>query len=127
MPTTVLVELPDVTYRNAAQLAQLTHRTIAETLADVVTLSLPSLAGLATTDLTELTNGQILRLTRLTLPAPQDERLTVLLDRQQAGELQPDEGTELARLMQVYQESLLAKAHALAEAVRRGLIPPLAA
>ena len=126
MPTTVLVELPDVTYQSAAHLAQLTHRTIGETLADVVVLSLPSLAGLDPADLTTLTDGQVLRLTQITLPTLRDERLTVLLDRQQTGALLPGEPAELARLMQIYQESLLVKAHALAEAVRRGLIPSLA-
>ena len=65
MPTTVLVELPDVTYQSAAHLAQLTHRTIAETLTDVVTLSLPSLTGLDTTELTRLSDRQILRLTQI--------------------------------------------------------------
>jgi hypothetical protein len=44
-----------------------------------------------------------------------------LLERQQAAALSTDERTELRGLMQTYQESLLRKARALREAVRRGL------
>jgi len=51
----------------------------------------------------------------------QDQRLSTMLDRQQAGELTEAERPELLALMQVYQEGLLRKAQALHEAVRRGL------
>jgi hypothetical protein len=55
----------------------------------------------------------------------QDQRLSSLLDKQQAGTLIEIEGSELLALMQVYQESLLRKAQALNEAVQRGLLKPL--
>lgn len=48
-----------------------------------------------------------------------------LLYNQQADQLTLEQRPELARLMQIYQEGLLLKAEALAEAVSRGLIPPL--
>jgi hypothetical protein len=54
-----------------------------------------------------------------------DKRLSVLLGKQQGGELLEVERRELAALMQAYQEGLLRKAQAQAEAVRRGLMEPL--
>lgn len=51
----------------------------------------------------------------------QERRFSLLLERQQAGELSDAERSELLALMQLYQEGLLRKAQALHEAVRRGL------
>jgi len=55
------------------------------------------------------------------MPAAADERLSELLNRQQAGLLKDTEHAELTALMQLYQQGLLRKAQALREAVRRGL------
>ena len=54
-----------------------------------------------------------------------DQRLSYLLSQQQDGLLGETERMELAALMQLYQEGLLRKAQALAEAVHRGLIDPI--
>jgi hypothetical protein len=69
---------------------------------------------------------QVLALAELQLSDQEDERLSDLLESQQADTLTNIEQSELARLMQRYQEGLLLKAEVLAEGVRRGLIPPLA-
>lgn len=61
----------------------------------------------------------------LQMDPAQDQRLSTLLDQQQARQLRAEERVELVALMQVYQEGLLRKAQALAEAVRRGLREPL--
>jgi hypothetical protein len=53
----------------------------------------------------------------------QSERMSELLDRQQAGVLTTDERPELWALLRVYELGQLRKAEALAEAVRRGLRP----
>jgi hypothetical protein len=58
------------------------------------------------------------------LPRAEDQRLSELLDRQQAGALSAAEQGELRALMQAYQVGLLRKAQALREAVRRGLREP---
>jgi len=47
------------------------------------------------------------------------------LDRQQAGKLGEIEQAELAALMKIYEIGLLRQSQALAEAVHRGLLPPL--
>ena len=73
-----------------------------------------------------MTDEQVLALTELRLSDEDDDRLSKLLDEQQAGDLTAANRTELARLMQRYQEGLLLKSAALAEAVARKLIPPLA-
>jgi hypothetical protein len=59
------------------------------------------------------------------IPPAEDERLSDLLTRQQAGTLTDTERPELAALMELYQRLLLRKAQALREAVRRGLRAPL--
>lgn len=72
-----------------------------------------------------LSDEQVLALTELQMEPDQDEQLSFLLDRQQAGLLVGDERSELDSLMQVYREGLLRKATALSEAVKRRLISPL--
>lgn len=121
----VIVDLPEETYRRAKRLAQLTRREVADVLADTLTLSLPSLKEGGAPVIQDMTDSQVLTLTKLQLSAAEDERLSELLDRQQADELTDAERSDLYRLMQVYQEGLLLKSEALAEAVARGLIPPL--
>ena len=61
----------------------------------------------------------------LQMPAAEDERLSDLLDRQQAATLSAAERSELAALMALYQRLLLRKAQGLREAVRRGLRGPI--
>lgn len=121
----VTVNLPEETYRRAKRLAQLTQREVADVLADTLSLSLPSLTEGKAPAMQDMTDAQVIALTELQLSANEDERLGELLDKQQAGELTDDERPDLNRLMQVYQEGLLLKSEALAEAVSRGLIPPL--
>lgn len=128
MDTTVTLELPEKTYRRAQRLAQLTQREVADVLTDALDLSLPAFdtaqAGLPPVG--ELSDAAVLALAESVMDAADDTQLGELLDKQQANALTEAEHRELAQLMQVYQEGLLRKAEGLAEAVRRGLRPPLA-
>ena len=128
MSTRVVISLPDEVYHRAERLAQLISRDVADLLADTVELSLPPLSPQSDTvrPVTELTDEEVLALTELQMDPKQDRRLSLLLDRQQAGELSDTERSELLALMQLYQEGLLRKAQALHEAVQRGLRKPLA-
>jgi hypothetical protein len=54
----------------------------------------------------------------------QSQRLSELLDKQQAGALIPGERPELWALMRIYELGQLRKAEALAEAVKRNLRAP---
>lgn len=127
MSVQVTVTLPDDVYQRAERLAQLSRRDIATILADTIAASLPLLRPHAdvSVPVEQLTDAQVLALTDLRLPAAQDRRLSALLDRQQAGTTTTPERAELVALLQRYQEGLLRKAQALAEAVRRGLREPL--
>ena len=72
-----------------------------------------------------LSDSQVLALTQLQMQPAQDQRLSELLDRQQAGTLAEGQPAELQYLMEIYQEGLIRKASALSEAVQRGLMEPL--
>jgi hypothetical protein len=127
MSMNVTLSLPDEIYRRAEQLARLTGRDLPAILADTLAVSLSLLGPPAPPEdpLSEASDGEVLALSELTMEPTQDQRLSVLLDRQQAGELRADERVELMALMQVYQDGLVRKAQALREAVRRGLREPL--
>ena len=111
MSTQVAVTLPDEVYQRAERLAQLTSRDVADVLADTIALSLPLLSPQADVlkPVTGLSDEEILALSTLEMEPAQDQRLSLLLDRQQAGELSDTERTELLALMQLYQEGLLRK------------------
>ena len=127
MSTQVTVTLPDEVYERATRLAQLSHREVADILAETIAVSLPVLHSHpeVPAPVEDLADAEVLALTDLQLPAAQDQRLGTLLDRQQAGTLTEQERAELVALFQLYQEGLRRKAQALAEAVRRGLREPL--
>ena len=127
MNAQVIVDLPDDVLQRATRLAQLTSRKLSDVLVDALDLSLPALGQPETNaePLTKLSDKAILALTQLEMSPDNDSRLSDLLDKQQAGPLSGVERIEMARLMQIYQDGLLRKAQALAEAVRRGLRPSL--
>ncbi len=127
MTVRVMVDLSEDVYRRAENLALVTRRKVSEVLADTIEISLPAISGRPRLNrpIADLTDQRVLALTNLQMDPDQDSRLSVLLNKQQAGQLSEAERSELWALMQVYQEQLLQKAQALAEAVRRGLREPL--
>ena len=127
MSTRIMVTLPDDVYRQAERLAQLTGRDVADFLADTIALSLPPIRSQSASvrPVTDLSDEEVLSLTELHMGPERDQRLSTLLQKQQAGELSDRQRSELLALMQLYEEGLLRKAQALHEAVRRGLREPL--
>jgi hypothetical protein len=123
MSTQILVDLPDDTYKRVVSIARLTGRAVEEIIATTVTLSLDPIDTISTdeTSIETLSDHEVLALTEFQMDTVQDQRLSGLLNKQQAGTLTQDENAELLVLMQTYQTGLLRKAQALAEAVRRGL------
>lgn len=124
MSVQVMVALPDQVYRRAESLARLTSRDVSKLLADTIEISLPAL-GSAPDDassIAQLPDDAVLRWAESQLGPSEDQRLSLLLSKQQDADLSEWERGELAALMQAYQEGLLRKAQALAEAVRRGLM-----
>jgi predicted transcriptional regulator len=126
MSQQVTLELPDEVLHRAERLATLARRDVREILAEAVTVVLPLDVVLEEScSVSELSNGEVLKLAELRLAPAQDRRLSQLLDAQQAGTLLEQERTELLTLIQIYEVNLLRQAEALAEAVRRGLREPL--
>jgi len=127
MSTHVTVTLSDEVYGRAERLAQLSHRDVSDVLSEAITVSLPQLRPRSELlpPVESLTDEHVIALTDLQLTPDRDKRLSALLRQQQASTMSEVERSELAALMQIYQEGLLRKAQALQEAVRRGLREPL--
>lgn len=124
MSTQITITIPDDVYQRAERFARLANRDVASILSDTIQLSIPPVSA-DVTDLESvsiLSDEQVLLLTQLQMEPDQDNRLSELLDRQQAGILTEDERKELQTLMQIYQEGLLRKATALSEAVKRKML-----
>ena len=77
------------------------------------------------TNLSTLSDYQVIALTELQMEPSQDQRLSQLLQTQQERILTTAEQSELEMLMEIYQTGLLRKAQALNESVKRGLRQPL--
>jgi hypothetical protein len=129
MTTQLTINLPDEIYHRVQQLAARSNRDVSDILTDTIQWFLPllNLQSQFQDPISILPDEQVLTLTELQMEAEQDQKLSDLLDRQQAGVLTEIEQLELQALMQVYQVGLLRKATALSEAVKRKLIAPLSA
>jgi hypothetical protein len=136
MSTQVTLTIPDEIYQRAHRFARLTNQDIASVLAHSIVQAIPPLGEHLDTlpanttcseAFADLTDTQILALTELQLEPEQDNQLSHLLDQQQAGTLTEDTQIELEALLQLYQEGLVRKATAIAEAVKRGIMAPLSA
>ena len=128
MSTQITVSLPDDTYRRMQTYAAHAERDLSEIIAAALATSLPSLEVIdELRAISKMPDEEIVSLTELRMEPDADLRLSALLDRQQAGELTELERAELAVLMREYEIGLLRQSQAMAEAVRRGLQPPLEA
>ena len=134
MSTSITLNLPDEVYRRASELAQLMSIDLADVLVEAISLSLSPMSSVEAhldrseeTPVASLSDEEVLALTELQMETNSDQRLSELLDRQQAGILTEAERPELWTMMQIYQFLLLRKAIALREAVSRGLHSPLEA
>jgi hypothetical protein len=126
MNTEVTLTLPEAVYQQAARLASVTNRPVSDVLAEVIAASLPSVEAMREAPpVSELSDREVLALSKLNPSQSEDERYSQLLDRQQAGVITDVDRAELSTLLQRYQWHLLRKAEALAEAVKRGLREPL--
>lgn len=105
MSTQITLTLPDETYRRAIQLARLTGRDLAELLVNTLDISLQPLGTELAADkpVTALSDAELLAVAESQMEARQDQRISDLLDKQQAGSLTEAERPELLALMQVYQ------------------------
>ena len=119
------VYLPDPVYEQLSHLAKLTGRGADDVAIEMLQQSLPNVDQYPS--VRSLSDQEVLALTKIEMDAADDSRLSALLNKQQNDSLSGDERLDLTHLMNAYQVGLLQKANALAEAVKRGLIPPLEA
>ena len=126
MSTQVIVNLSEDAYERASKYATYANRDLSEIIDGALAASLPSADAIDELEgISRLPDKAVLALTELRMEPDADRRLSALLDRQQAGELGDLERAELAALVRSYEMGLLRLSQALAEAVLRGLIPPI--
>ncbi len=103
------------------------HRDITETLTDALRIVLTPVHSDLTIEspLTTLSNDEVLALTAIQMDEFQAGQLNRLLNMQQAGMLKDPDHLSLVALMQIYNQLWIRQSEALAEAVRRGIHPPL--
>lgn len=127
MTEQITLTLPSAVLEAAETLARRAGRPVDELLAETIELSLQPLGNVPSDDPPpdRWSDEETLKNSGLQMPLAEDDRLSDLLDRQQAGSLATWERSELTALMSLYQSLLLRKAQGLREAVRRGLQPPV--
>lgn len=121
------MSLPDEIYQKIERLAQISSCEITDVIAHTIKIAFDTVNfSLDFQDSISLLSDQdVLKLTHLEMEIEEDQRLSNLLDEQQAGTIKELENVELSELMQIYQEGLLRKAIGIQEAVKRGLMEPL--
>jgi hypothetical protein len=124
MSTDITVSLPDAICQSAEVWAKQSGRSLPDFLADAIESSLLPLGQVPPT-LHNWTDDEVLAATKSSLSPEDDCRLSALLALQRETALDATGRSELAQLIQAYQEGLVRKAAALREAVRRGLRGPL--
>jgi len=126
MSTQLTLSLPDEVLQRARKYAEYTKRDIKEIITTTLASTLPSLDTIEQLrTIAKLPDSEVLALTKSRMDKKADRCLSKLLDRQQAGKLNDPEQAELAALMRLYEMGLLRQSQAFAEAVSRGLLPPL--
>jgi hypothetical protein len=127
MSTQVVVTLPDDLYTQAQHWAALTHREVSQLLTEALALVLTPIGTppLDALPVATLSDTEVLALAQMQMAPQQGHRLDQLLAKQEEATLTAQEQTKLLALMQVYQQLWVRQSEALAEAVRRGLRPPL--
>jgi hypothetical protein len=129
MTVAVTLHLPESLVEQAKRRGGATHQPLEEVLADALAMMAPLLEdtpeALSSTSIATLSDAEILHLAQGTMDTEQNQRLGILQAKGKALGLSAEEGYELLALLHIYQLGQLRKSAALAEAVRRGLQPPL--
>lgn len=127
MDNQVMVTLPDDLYENAQQWAIMTQRELSETLTDALRIVLTPVVTKPQVErpVSTLSDEEVIALSKVQMDQRQGERLGKLLEKQRELTLTATEQVSLMTLMQVYHQLWIRQSEALAEAVKRGLRPPL--
>jgi hypothetical protein len=119
MSEIITLQLPETLAQKAKEIAAFTHRRIEDVLLEWIDRASSELP------VESLPDEQVLILCNLQMESQQQEILSDLLARQQEGQLNDIENSQLDEIMQVYRSGLVRKAKALKVAVKRGLIPAI--
>ena len=120
-------EMSDDLLQNAQSWSSITHRDVTEILTDALKIILTPVYSVPALEqpVATLSNDDVLVLTTIQMDKSQATHLNSLLDMQQAGTLREEDHLSLVALMQIYNQLWIRQSEALAEAVRRGIHPPL--
>ncbi|MBO1347253.1 MAG: hypothetical protein EBE86_007580 [Hormoscilla sp. GUM202] len=99
MSTQVTVTLPEKVYSIAMRLAQQRNRDVADLLAETIERSLSQAEVIEPVE--SASDSEVMALTQLQMPPAQDDRLSLLLYKQQAETLGIEERSELSALMEI--------------------------
>jgi hypothetical protein len=130
-PQTITLELPEHLYRTVSKLAQATNRPLTEILQESLAHTLPPLDDIPAEEadvlvhMSTLNDAALWQASKVTLPERQQKELHVLLDRQSAGELTPDDAVRLRELLDQYGHLLVRQSHAWLLLARRGYHVPI--
>ncbi|NKQ36356.1 MAG: hypothetical protein HF973_12155 [Chloroflexi bacterium] len=129
MASEITLTLPEHLIKSAQRMGTITHRDTAEVLSDsleMMWLTLDDVPGTTQPPVADLPDQEVLELADMKMASAQNERLHYLQEKGKESSLTEAERYELLTLLHIYQIGQLRKSEALAEAVRRGLRPPLA-
>lgn len=117
----ITINLPDKIYTNVESLAKKTRRRIDEVIAEKIEEEFSFDEEGLEKQIAACSNKEVLQLSKLEMPAKEDGRLSILLQKQGEKDLTVKEQKELDELMEMNRFATLKKAFALREVVRRGL------
>lgn len=125
----IRLNLPDNLIESAKHLGEATQRDVPTVIISVLEMLLPTLETLADSNLyplvASLSDAQVVAVADAKMDTLSNQRLGELQQQGKISELTQTERYELLTLISIYQIGQLRKSEALAEAVKRGLIPPL--
>lgn len=126
MSEQITVTLPDHLYKRVQRLAELLGHHLSPVINESLGMALPPLASELQDDPIEtLSDEQILSLAESMMSELNSVRMSYLATKQKNVTLNESELAELQMLIELYDVGQLRKAHALAEAVKRGILSPL--
>jgi hypothetical protein len=127
MSVAVTLHLPEHLVEHAKRFGEATQRDAGQVLADTLEMMWATIETGPELEppVSTLTDEDVLALANAKMDPVQNDRLTALQTRGKADRLTEAERVELLSLLHLYQVGQLRKSAGLAEAVRRGLRPPL--
>lgn len=128
MTVPITINLPEGLVESAHRLGVATSRNLSEVLVDTLEIILPTfnnLSELTVPEIYNLNDQDVIELANLKMESTQNKRIGELQAKGKHINLTESERYELLVLLSLYQIGQVRKSAGLAEAVRRGLIPPL--